>query len=107
LTVAGQILSDEFYERLAEFCKGQANPKRLKIISLLSSGEKSVSEISQTLNIPQANLSQHLNYMKRAGVLRSRREGLVVYYCLADMRIAQACNLLKQLIAEKLGIETP
>jgi hypothetical protein len=49
LAVAPTLLSDEFYERLAEFCKGQANPKRLKIINLLANGEKSVSEISNIL----------------------------------------------------------
>ena len=105
MTVAEQILSDDFYEKLAEFCKGQANPKRLKIISLLSSGEKSVTEISQALNIPQANLSQHLSYMRRVGVLKARREGPTVFYRIADERIVQACNLLKKMMAERLGIE--
>jgi len=107
LAVAPTLLSDEFYERLAEFCKGQANPKRLKIINLLANGEKSVSEISNILNIPQANLSQHLSYMRRAGVLKSRREGATVYYRLADERIAQACSLLKQMMTERFGLGNP
>lgn len=96
-------MSDRFYERLAEFCKGQAHPKRLKIINLLGSGERTVTEISQVLGIPQANLSQHLSYMKRAGVLKSRRIGTSVYYSLADERIAQACNLLKQMMLERIS----
>jgi DNA-binding transcriptional ArsR family regulator len=75
LAVAPTLLSDEFYERLAEFCKGQANPKRLKIINLLANGEKSVSEISNILNIPQANLSQHLSYMRRAGRSKVQERG--------------------------------
>jgi DNA-binding transcriptional ArsR family regulator len=107
LAVAPTLLSDEFYERLAEFCKGQANPKRLKIINLLANGEKSVSEISNILNIPQANLSQHLSYMRRAGVLKSRREGATVYYRLADERIAQTCSLLKQMMMERFGLGNP
>ncbi len=107
MEVAPALLSDEFYERLAEFCKGQANPKRLKIINLLATGERSVSEISNILNIPQANLSQHLSYMRRAGVLKARREGATVFYRLADERIAQACNLLKQMMMERFGIGNP
>lgn len=106
MTETQLFYSEDFYEMVAEFCKGQANPKRLKIIELLSSGEKSVGELSRALHIPQANLSQHLSYMKRAGVLRSRREGATVYYYLADGRIAEACRLIKQVVAERHGLKT-
>jgi DNA-binding transcriptional ArsR family regulator len=42
--------------------------------------------------------------MRRAGVLKSRREGATVYYRLADERIAQACSLLKQMMMERFGL---
>ncbi|GBC69531.1 putative HTH-type transcriptional regulator [archaeon HR01] len=98
------FLDDKFYEELAEFCKGQANPKRLKILHLLSDGEKTVGEISRMLGIPQANISQHLGYMRRAGVVKARRVGSTVYYSVADSRISEACGLISQVVADRIGI---
>jgi ArsR family transcriptional regulator len=89
---------------LAEFCKGQANPKRLKILHLLAEGEKTVGEISKILGIPQANTSQHLGFMRRAGVVKSRRAGSTIYYSIADSRISEACSLISQVVADKLGL---
>lgn len=103
MTVAETLMSEEFYEALADFCKGQAHPKRLMILHLLMEGEKSVGEIVQALKIEQPTVSQHLNFMKRTGVVKSRRVGNTVYYGLADMRVAQACQLISQLIKEKLA----
>lgn len=102
MTVVETALEEEFYNALAEFCKGQANPKRLMILHLLMDGEKSVGEIVETLKIGQPTVSQHLNYMKRSGVVKSRREGNTVYYSLADERIAQACSIISQVVKERV-----
>jgi len=102
LTVVETQFDEMFYDALAEFCKGQAHPKRLMILHLLMNGEKSVGEIAETLKIGQPTVSQHLNYMKRSGVVKSRREGNIVYYSLADRRIAQACSIITQVVKEKL-----
>ncbi|MEM3031958.1 MAG: metalloregulator ArsR/SmtB family transcription factor [Nitrososphaerota archaeon] len=100
----GQEFSQQFYEALADFCKGQANPKRLRILHLLMHGEKTVGEISRELGISQANTSQHLGYMRRSGVVVARRAGNTIYYGLADQRVATACSLISQVVAERLGL---
>lgn len=105
MTIAETIADEEFYTALAEFCKGQAHPKRLMILHLLMDGEKSVSEIVQALKIEQPTVSQHLNFMKRTGVVKSRRIGNTVYYSIADQRLAQACNIISQIVKEKLSLK--
>jgi len=102
---ASQQLLEDFYQALSEFCKGQANPKRLRILHLLMNGEKTVGEISRDLGVPQSNISQHLGFMRRAGVVKTRRAGNTIYYSITDQRIATACKLISQVVAERLGIK--
>ncbi|MEM2237961.1 MAG: metalloregulator ArsR/SmtB family transcription factor [Candidatus Caldarchaeum sp.] len=103
MNIAETQLKEEFYERLAEFCKGQAHPKRLRILHLLMAGEKSVGDIVAATKLSQSTVSQHLSFMRRSGVVKARREGNVVYYSLADQRIAQACSILSQVVLEKMA----
>ncbi|MEM1943207.1 MAG: metalloregulator ArsR/SmtB family transcription factor [Candidatus Caldarchaeum sp.] len=105
MSVSETLASEKFYEALAEFCKGQAHPKRLMILHLLMEGEKSVGEIVEALGAGQPTVSQHLGYMKRSGVVKSRREGNIVYYSLADKRIAEACSIISQIVKERIASE--
>ena len=86
----------------AEFCKGMAHPKRILILQILTSGEKTVSDLAAATGIPQANLSQHLAFLRQQGLLRTRRDGNNIYYSITDKRIADACNIVKETIEEKL-----
>lgn len=93
---------EELYRIQAEFCKGLAHPKRLQIISVLKGGEKSVNELSAATGIAQANLSQHLTILRQLGILAKRRDGLNIYYRIADERIVQACEIVKATIRQRL-----
>jgi DNA-binding transcriptional ArsR family regulator len=86
----------------AELCKSLANPKRLQIIQELRGGEKSVSELAGILELKQSNTSQHLAMLRRIGVIAPRKEGNAVFYRLADARIADACDLVHEVIADQL-----
>lgn len=57
---------------------------RLRILGLLLAGEVCVCDIHETLKIPQPKASRHLAYLRRAGLVHTRREGLWVHYRLAD-----------------------
>lgn len=94
---------DEIYRLHANVCKGLADPKRLLIINALREGERSVSDICEELAIPQANISQHLSILREKGLVRSRKDGQWVYYSLASPKIAQAMDLLRQVMAESFG----
>jgi ArsR family transcriptional regulator, arsenate/arsenite/antimonite-responsive transcriptional repressor len=57
---------------------------RLRILGLLLSGEVCVCHIHESLGISQPKASRHLAYLRRAGIVDTRREGLWVHYRLAD-----------------------
>jgi DNA-binding transcriptional ArsR family regulator len=84
----------------AEFCKTLANPKRLLIIRALSDGEKTVGDFSRLLELPIANVSQHLKALRDHDIVVARKEGQKVYYSLTDPRLVDACDLIRNIIAD-------
>ncbi|GBE01217.1 putative HTH-type transcriptional regulator/MT0088 [bacterium BMS3Bbin06] len=90
------------YELQAEVCKTLASPKRLEIIGVLKDGEKSVGELVEILGVPKANVSQHLAVMRHKGILKARREGVNIYYSIANEKVIQACTLMKDVLTEQL-----
>ena len=93
---------EELYHIQADFCKGLAHPKRLRIIGILEKGEMSVNELAEATGIPQANLSQHLTILRQLGILGKRRDGLNIYYSITDERIVRACELVRATIRQRL-----
>lgn len=61
-----------------------ADQTRLRILGLLMAGETCVCDIHESLRIPQSKTSRHLAYLRRAGLVDTRREGLWVHYRLAE-----------------------
>lgn len=88
------------YELQAEICKTLASPKRLEIIHALKDGEKTVTDLVEILGVPKANVSQHLAVMRHKGVLRTRREGVNIYYALVNPKVVQACTLMREVLTE-------
>jgi len=86
----------------AELCQALSDPKRLHIIKELREGERTVGELTGILGIKQSNTSQHLAILRRIGVITPRKEGNTVYYKLAHPKIAEACDLVHEVIAEQL-----
>lgn len=90
------------YELQAEICKILSSPKRIEIISALKDGEKTVTELVEILGSPKANVSQHLAVMRLKGILKSRRDGVNIYYSIANPKVIQACNLMREVLNELL-----
>ena len=63
--------------------KALADGTRLRILSLLRAGEVCVCNIHESLRLPQAKVSRHLAYLRHAGLVGTRRDGLWVHYRLA------------------------
>ena len=63
-----------------------SDPTRLRILNLLLTGELCVCDIVSTLRIAQPTVSRHLAYLKSAGLVESRRDGLWMHYKLATPR---------------------
>ena len=92
-------IANELNQLHASVCKGLADPKRLLIINALRDGEMSVGEICEDLELPQANVSQHLAIMRERGLVNARKDGQFVFYSLTTMKIVEAVDLLRQVMA--------
>lgn len=92
----------ELYKLKAEISKTFSDPKRLMIINELRHGEKQVSELAQALKLPQAVVSRQLALLRTRGVVTPRREGTSVYYSLTDLKIIEACDLVHQVLLNRL-----
>ena len=64
--------------------KALADATRLRILGLLLTGEVCVCHIHESLRLPQPKTSRHLAYLRRAGLVDTRREGVWIYYRLAN-----------------------
>lgn len=84
-------MNEEIAQKVAVVLKAVAHPVRLNIIELLENKELSVGQIVDSLNQPQAVISQHLVLMKDKGVLDCRRDGKRVIY---EIRNKNVINLL-------------
>lgn len=90
------------FELQSEVCKTLASPKRLEILNALKEGEKTVSELVDILGVPKANVSQHLAVMRHKGILASRRDGVNIYYRVANPKVIQACILMREVLTEQM-----
>ena len=77
----------ELFRLQAKLLKVLAQPKRLEIIHLLRDQRLNVSEIYSMLDLPQANVSQHLMVLREASIVTAEREGKAIYYSLATPKI--------------------
>ena len=96
-------MDKRIYELHAEICQTFAHPKRIEILNLLRNGEKSVGQLVEEMGIAKANVSQHLAILRQRGAVTYRREGKVLYYRLTNPKIAQACDLMRDVLLERLA----
>ena len=90
--------------RLAEIFKALSDESRLRIINLLlHSGELCVCDIQSALGCTQTKISRHLSYLKRAGLVKDRRQGLWMIYSIAkpaDRELRSTMESLAGLLRE-------
>jgi ArsR family transcriptional regulator len=63
-----------------------ADPTRLRILNLLRPGERCVCDLVRIIGVPQPNISQHLAYLRKAGLVTGRKDGLWMHYSLAPIK---------------------
>jgi ArsR family transcriptional regulator len=92
------------YERRARICQVLADAKRLRLIDTLrGDAEKSVGELAEVIGATYPNVSQHLNIMRDAELVTSRRDGTTVYYRLAYPQITHACDIVTNVLRAQLA----
>ncbi len=93
---------DRVFDSVAELFAVLSTPIRLKIISAVCNGEKTVSELLAEIDTTQPNMSQHLSTLYRSGVLAKRRDGTQMYYRLQSERVATLCRAVCTQVAIEL-----
>jgi rhodanese-related sulfurtransferase/DNA-binding transcriptional ArsR family regulator len=88
------------FAHFAAVAKTLGHPHRLELLEQLAQGERSVERLAQRTGLSIANASQHLQHLRRAGIVTNRREGKFVYYRLADDAVLDLLAALRR-IAER------
>jgi ArsR family transcriptional regulator len=88
------------FTQFAAVAKTLGHPYRLELLEQLAQGERSVEILAQRTRLSVANASQHLQQMRRAGVVANRRDGKFIYYRLADDAVLDLLAALRR-IAER------
>lgn len=96
---------DQVFEKAAELFSVLSTPIRLRIISALCGGEKSVGQLLEAIDVAQPNMSQHLNIMYRTGVVGKRRQGAQVFYRIADESAVRVCRAVCTQVAIDAALE--
>ena len=71
-------------KKTAHLFKALSDETRLRILALLTHGELCVCDLMVTLDLPQSTVSRHLAYLRNAGLVEDRRQGIWMYYRLAN-----------------------
>lgn len=95
-------LTQEITHLHANICSGLADPRRILILYALSERPHSVSELAEELGMSQPAASRHLMILRERGMVSAQRDGQAVIYQLADVRVIQALDLLRGVLADKL-----
>jgi len=93
---------EQLYRLEAEIIKAAAHPIRLAVIDCLREGERCVCVIAERVGAERSNVSRHLAVMTRAGLLSSRKDGLMVYYSLRTPCILRFLSCVDECLKEQL-----
>jgi rhodanese-related sulfurtransferase len=96
---AKTALFDEF----ARAAKALASGRRIELLDVLANGERTVEALAGEVGLTVANTSQHLQILRQAGLVSSRREGTSVHYRLAAPEVFELWRTLRTLAASRLA----
>ncbi len=93
---------DALFEQFARVGKALASPKRLELVDLLAQGERTVDSLARAAGLGMTSCSAHLQTLKAARLVETRKEGVKVYYRLAGPDVAALYGHLQQVAARHL-----
>lgn len=93
----------QLLDTLAQVARGLGNGNRLELLECLAQAEAPVEALAQATSLSVANTSQHLQQLRRAGLVTARREGRHMFYRLTDERIVTLLGLLRQIAESNLA----
>ncbi len=97
-------LNDTMTEVVAQRFRLLGEPMRLRILQLLEAGEMPVNDIVEALKTSQPNISKHLQALSQGGLIARRRDGLNIFYSIADPMVFKLCELVCDSATEQTRI---
>lgn len=94
---------DAVYTQFARIGKALSNGGRLELLDVLAQGERTVAALADMTTMSVANASQHLQVLRQARLVETRKEGKYVYYRLADARVFRLWQVLRALGEARLA----
>jgi ArsR family transcriptional regulator len=91
-------------DKCVDFCKALCDSTRQKIMEMLREQEMCVGDIADAFHLSQPTISHHLNILKSADVVRSRKDGKQVYYSLNQDNIEECCGMLMAKFIPEMSI---
>ena len=91
------------YQVKAEFLRTLGHPARIRVLELLSERDHAVHELLAEIAIEPSNLSQQLGVLRRAGLVRQRRDGAAVVYSIAVPEIRDLLLVARQILLRLLA----
>jgi DNA-binding transcriptional ArsR family regulator len=105
------VKSTSGYQRQAALFRALSHPVRLRILDILSRQEACVCHLTAILGKRQPYVSQQLATLREAGLVSDRRDGTLIYYALADERVADLLDggkmVLKHVMGESVSFPAP
>ncbi|MFO7893200.1 MAG: metalloregulator ArsR/SmtB family transcription factor [Longimicrobiales bacterium] len=93
----------ELLSQFARIGKAVSSPARLELLDLLAQGEKPVEMLAEQAGLSVTNTSNHLKELRNAALVATRKEGLYVYYRLADPAVYEFLRCLEDIAASQLA----
>jgi len=101
--VDGREVKDTLYEQFARIGKAVANPKRIELLDLIAQGERSVDDLAAGASMGITNTSNHLQVLRQARLVETRKEGTRVLYRLANDAVLRFSVALRDLARSRLA----
>lgn len=98
-----RAFKDRVYEQFARIGAALSSPRRLELIDLLAQAERTVEELAELTQLTVANTSRHLQVLKSAQLVETRRDGVYVHYRLADGQVYRAWQAVRELGDRRLA----
>src|SRR5712664_1599033 len=100
---AHRLFKNRLYGQFARIGKALASPHRLELLELLAQGERTVESLASEIGLSLANASQHLQSLRQASLVDSRKDGLYVYYRLADPAVSDVSKAVRTVAEHRLA----
>jgi len=94
---------EKIFEFQAELCRAMGNPLRMEIMHLLRDGPLNVGDIAIATHTHQSTISRNLTILRNVGVVVTQRDGNSILYRVANPKLMNVCDLMREVLIEQIG----